>query len=105
MPDELGPFGFSAKRPITIIACVGNTGAQAVAHELKVAAEEAAALGGSGFMGANPVDGNVKLELAEAVLQHGRGAPSYRAAMLLYLNKDTFLDAGGAYSMVKVRSW
>lgn len=46
----------------------------------------------------------MKLELAEAVLQHGRGAPSYRAAMLLYLNKDTFLDAGGATAMTVRRA-
>eukprot|EP00961_Rhodomonas_salina_P006488 88046-Rhodomonas_salina.3 len=77
---ELGPFGFAS--PVRLLVCGANEGAQSVAEEI-----QATALEGDGASSITVLDAASELPGAVAPVQD-------KTVLLLYLNAQTFLDAG-----------
>ena len=87
---SLPPFRFSPPGA-TILVCVANTGARAVAGEVKAAAEEASA-------------GRGTVSIAEADMALVVGGFASNTTLLLYLNEGTFTDAGGDLTATVMRA-
>ena len=87
VPRQPGPCAFSG--PVTILVCRDNQGAVGIARELKNAAGEG--------RGSTATAEAVVIRDAEEALEGVNVAPlSGHVVFLLYLNDQTFLDAGGA---------
>lgn len=91
LPGELSPFRFPPPC-ITILICVANVGARAVADEVRATAVRTSS------------DSTVRIEEAGAILAPGAAQLPGAMALLIYLNERAFTDGGGVLAATVQRA-
>lgn len=89
LPGELPPHALAD--PTTLLVCTANRGARDVAEEVKLSAEDSCSAA-------------VSVAEAATVLATQPSHTAGKPFLILYLNEDTFLDAGGTVAAMVKRS-